>query len=1204
MITIGKASFDFHTRNELFARNLYGQWDDFCRIAFEKVTDDILSLYDTPEEIITVESLELDLGTIHEESFYERFPQILAEKLKKAFGEYIRLHNSAIKQKAVSILHQSEAMAYYLLHGYHRWDVQQVKEAFPDTLTHTLTDDPEGVKHFLLSKGYLETVRRRLIMQLPDKLLEKLVMLTASGEPEFVVSYSRFLIASHSRLHRPSIFKKEYRDTVWMVILTYLWHTGKGYTDKKQLLRATISELATHYGIKAGELVLLLTAGIRQVTQNTIEIPELIRLLTDIRAEYDTSRKNGSLTDRKIPASALPLPQDGTAPVSIPPFLLSVLPEEEPVPTRKAFSARLKKILGQAVSRRKFLQRLEEKEIYAVTRIAFPQESPLLISYAQELDKEKERNRFEGKAGSEFRLLKWEFLFAVASDPPAGTLDRFYLVESVLQRLASHYTLSYTDLLYYFRTEENILPVWLRQTLTGLYLSHLENHLPELLHRDETKSVFPEEREKLATLLSHPVTARHLLSGLKEEEIGRLAHHLFPAHGSFICRYAADLDKAGEQGLLEGKAGHDFRLVKWEFIFLISLSGTFHRKTFVLSVLRQLSAHYGIGVRHLIGYFHTQIQQATQVFSEEIKVILNTLWEETEQKKVRYDSVAGTHAEEAALLVAFLSFLRTGYVYPQHTDLYTGFTRLTKSIPEKLYHEICLAGAESHPAVFTNKKQARRIYATVLCWLLRKKNPGNFAGYKQLLFLLDDAVDGKNVVSPHLLREWLRYAVQNQWELLDTALQKGALQTEIPFLFSTESASVFSLLRLMVYYRQPEIASFLKKNRKEIVRLFSSSGIRTNWKNRPELFREVLYRLLSASGESIHTIWNDEKLQQENIIPVLEEAPEDLQWMWIYRMGSVAVRKVADEIVRLIKRAPFHIHTRLLRIRLIRLTTRRYADLSLIEGYFQLYRILFRTLKAEQLTQLTELCRNFPQAYPGLEKVAGQIIASFPAHRTKIPDDKNRTAQTAGQDTGKTESELPDFSRQKERPGQRKQSARHTYYLPEEEKGIPVYIENAGLVLLHPWFPQLFQLLHLLTDEKEFTDTDARIKAIFLLQGLVDDSPEQEYEEQALLLNKLLTGYPVAEPLPRSEEITEAERQVLQSLAGSVLQYWDKMKNTSREGFRQTFLVHEGYLTEEAERWVLKIPPKGADMLLSTLPWGYSIIKYAWMEKMITVEWV
>lgn len=1207
MINIGKASFDFHTRNEPFARRLYGQWDDFCRVAFEKITDDILTFYDTPDEIITVESLELDLGTIKEETFYKQFPELLAEKLKKVFGEYIRMQNPAIKQKATTILHRSETVAYYLLHGYHRWDVQQVKEAFPETLLHTVTNDPEGLKRFLFQNGHTEIIRRRLIIQLPDGLLEKLVMLTASGDTQFIVSYSRFLIASHSRLHRPAIIRKEYRDSVWMVILTYLWHTGKGYADKKQLLRTTISDLAAHYGIKTGELLRLLTTGIKQVTQNKIEIPELILLLTDLQIEHSNppkTRKPLTPAGRETKTATLSLQQDDAASVTLPPFLLPVLPKEVPLPTREELSGWLKKTLGHAVSRRKFLQTLHEKEIYAVARIAFPHESPLLISYAQELDKEKERNRFEGKAGSEFRLIKWEFLFAVSSDPPAGTLDRYYLVEGVLQRLAIHYALSYADLLYFFHTEEEILPVWLRQTLTGLYLSGLETYLPAMLHRKEKKNALPEEREKLVTLLSRPATVRRLIGCLKEEEIGRLTYLLFPADGSFICEYAANLDKADEQGMLEGKTGHDFRLVKWEFIFLVSLTSTFNRKVFVLSVLRQLSAHYGISVRHLIEFFHIQACRTPQAFTDEIKEILNALWTETEEKKVQYDSATGKHMGEAMLLVTFLSFLRTGFIYPEFTDLYTGFSQLTNSIPEKLYQEIPLAIAENHPPVFTKKTQARLIYAAVLRWLLIKKNPAGLAGYNHLLLLLDQAVNGKNVVSPYLLREWLQYAAQNKWETLDTALQESALHTENPFAFPAESTYVFSLLRLIAHYRQPEIASFLKKNRKEIVRLFSSCGVLTNLKNRPELIREVLYRLLSAPGEAIHTLWNDEKLQQQNILQVMEEAPEALQWMWIYRMGSVTVRKVSDEIIQLTKQAPFRIHARLLRIWLIRFTARNYADLSLAECYFQLYRIVFRMLKAEQRTQLAELCHNYPQAYPGLEKVTGQILASLHGQQTETPDNTSHPAQTTGRKTGEPANELPASSPQKEQTRQRKKESRPMYYIPEEEKGMPIYIENAGLVLLHPWFPQLFQLQHLLTDEKEFTDADARIKAVFLLQGLIDDTLCPEYEEQALVLNKLLTGYPVAEPLPRTQEITEAERQVLQSLTDSVLQYWDKMKNTSREGFRQTFLKHEGYLTKENEHWALTIPKKGADMLLSTLPWGYSIIKHAWMEKMITVEWV
>ena len=45
-----------------------------------------------------------------------------------------------------------------------------------------------------------------------------------------------------------------------------------------------------------------------------------------------------------------------------------------------------------------------------------------------------------------------------------------------------------------------------------------------------------------------------------------------PVESHFIIRYAQTLDKGKEQGRLEGRVGDEFRLLKWEFIFLVLFS--------------------------------------------------------------------------------------------------------------------------------------------------------------------------------------------------------------------------------------------------------------------------------------------------------------------------------------------------------------------------------------------------------------------------------------------------------------------------------------------------------------------------------------------------------------------------------------------------------------------------------------------------------
>ena len=52
--------------------------------------DEILSRYDTEDELIRIESLDLDLGELEEDEFYEQFPRRLAERLDETFASYLR----------------------------------------------------------------------------------------------------------------------------------------------------------------------------------------------------------------------------------------------------------------------------------------------------------------------------------------------------------------------------------------------------------------------------------------------------------------------------------------------------------------------------------------------------------------------------------------------------------------------------------------------------------------------------------------------------------------------------------------------------------------------------------------------------------------------------------------------------------------------------------------------------------------------------------------------------------------------------------------------------------------------------------------------------------------------------------------------------------------------------------------------------------
>lgn len=169
--------------------------------------------------------------------------------------------------------------------------------------------------------------------------------------------------------------------------------------------------------------------------------------------------------------------------------------------------------------------------------------------------------------------------------------------------------------------------------------------------------------------------------------------------------------------------------------------------------------------------------------------------------------------------------------------------------------------------------------------------------------------------------------------------------------------------------------------------------------------------------------------------------------------------------------------------------------------------------------------------------------------------------------------------------------------LPIQE---PLQIYNAGMVLIWPFVSRLFDMLGYVKN-KNFVSEEAQHKAIHILQYLV--TGKTEAPENELVLNKILCNYPVTSPVPFSIEFDPSELQAAESLLGGVIKNWAKMKNMTPNSLRGSFLIREGSVTEEDEKWNLVVERKTFDILLKSVPWSFSFIKFSWLEKFLNVEW-
>lgn len=166
--------------------------------------------------------------------------------------------------------------------------------------------------------------------------------------------------------------------------------------------------------------------------------------------------------------------------------------------------------------------------------------------------------------------------------------------------------------------------------------------------------------------------------------------------------------------------------------------------------------------------------------------------------------------------------------------------------------------------------------------------------------------------------------------------------------------------------------------------------------------------------------------------------------------------------------------------------------------------------------------------------------------------------------------------------------------------GVPMRINNAGLVLLQSYIQPLFSRLGL-TGDGRFVSAGAQRCAVHYLQYLATGAVETP--EPYLMLNKLLCGLAPHEPVELSIEITAEEAETCHGLLTAVMAYWPEAGSTSIDGLRGNWLVREGSVTDAGDHWHVIADRRAYDVLLARVPFSYSVIKLPWMQKAMYVTW-
>ena len=173
----------------------------------------------------------------------------------------------------------------------------------------------------------------------------------------------------------------------------------------------------------------------------------------------------------------------------------------------------------------------------------------------------------------------------------------------------------------------------------------------------------------------------------------------------------------------------------------------------------------------------------------------------------------------------------------------------------------------------------------------------------------------------------------------------------------------------------------------------------------------------------------------------------------------------------------------------------------------------------------------------------------------------------------------------------------HVEPTPEEDVAESVYVDDAGVVLLHPFLPLCFEALGIAVGDELIRPE----RAVCLLHHLA--TGEVTASEYELVLPKVLCGLAIDEPVP-AVTLTAAEIVEAGALLDASIRHWEALRGTGRDALRNTFLVRPGMLSHDEDgAWLLRVEAQTVDILLDQLPWGISMIQLPWMPRLMRVEW-
>jgi hypothetical protein len=1230
---------DFYDKSA--TQDVFTQFSRLFKTKLGDITNTLLDKTVNAHNFIKIDQLELNIGTLTYPFSDEEFADLYEQALEKALFDYATLHtfnNTDVKLESTQnfLVSCIELLHFFLSNGVLPWWASGDVFTQPDkTFLKSFDENPEQLKSLLLKTGVEEQVRKRLSQQFNNDIIISSIKLIVPFQANFISQYFDNVLKIQKQKQIIQTQEKVFGQALWYFILTYLLVDMGGHFERKLFVKSTLSQMASHFNISYQDILNLLADAIqtnpeliqsdknftvfikelREETKKDLEINE--SLDPEVYLEKTVTKNHFEALHYYFFFGSLPFEYGYYTPQKIS-LLLDVIIKKHPEEFINVFRKQHNII--------QFTERLmlvaPEAALLAIIRIMETTKSDFIISYYQTTVKIQNKKNLIKTHEREFKKAILKFILSFLFTSHGSLFNAKMFVENNIKKLAQHYNIDYQTLLL-LMTQGMAEAHAIVKDQSSLFFIFTEI-LGEI--RNSTKNTLSVE-----TIIQEKEEDKEDRKKSKKDKIDKT--------------YA---DNLSLQDLL----------LFWFTYGTIPWWAKEQKNTTITELFQELvnaepaAALLVIKQAAQLGFKkHLILNSASDSILQLLKILPNSenvlmLWNEFRQVAAMSKMGISTDSLNGFLLKSILETYHqiqfNSFDTQRFYEILMNYLKNEAGISEEI--------VEKYFAIQFNENKLPYLKSILEAsdGELKKQNDV----YKEALFLdkkefVTNDLESSDLFSYNefklltksndILKMSLSTLINNAYDILKYYLLHNRLPDDIKIDDQSIIAKIMERLVLVIFEQDQNLLhnlmrqdnaspaakmtlhnSFSKYNNQQgrnIANLLSEYEekdfliyIKQTWKH-DQVFTNL--------NEIIHFIKHQKSdlAQQQLHKQVLQLANTTLHYAGIYKGAefTTMIKSLGDKtlhelianyiyILNIAIKDSFEREKLLLYFRefsfyWVAQTNAENANLffyrflaflnhkknwDIKRFYQQLTKVPndIKQLNNASLQAVVLRIQKDAEAYLAQHKYSQEIMYDFKDEvLKKLSFTENSIA--AEMEEKKTETIYPD----------------EAVKLKEGEK---IYIENAGLVLLHPFLSTLFDRTGLVKNG-EFVNDEAKLRAPHLLQYLVNH--EQESPEQALLLNKILCGIEYQEAITSGIVLTELEMKIANELLYVVTQQWEKLKNTSINGLQETFLQRSGSLCLSSEGWTLVVENKAYDVLLQTLPWGLSFIKNSWMTEPIFVEW-